>query len=173
MFRAQPPNSSVPTLRSCRISMMNEWNELLSHLAELPRENGTPALQQTGSYLAEAFRTAGIETQHFHFNAHPLETRLLGVFVFLSCLVYSYLMWNRRFLAAEFCRSRCLCSQFLTWSLACPSSVAFAHSARTISWLTFPHALPSSASFSLLISTRRPISSTTWSARPLPRLLFR
>ena len=80
--------------------MMNEWNELLSHLAELPRENGTPALQQTGSYLAEAFRTAGIETQHFHFNAHPLETRLLGVFVFLSCLVYSYLMWNRRFLAA-------------------------------------------------------------------------
>jgi len=37
---------------------MNEWNELLSHLAELPRENGTPTLEQAGSYLAEAFRTA-------------------------------------------------------------------------------------------------------------------
>jgi len=79
---------------------MDEWNELLSHLAELPRENGTPALQQVGSYLAEAFRTAGIKTQHFPFNAHPLEPHLLGLFVFLACLVYSYLMWKRRFFAA-------------------------------------------------------------------------
>src|SRR5262245_17879983 len=79
---------------------MNEWNELLSHLAELPRENGTPALQQAGSYLTEAFRTAGIETRRFPFTAHPLEPRLLGLYVFLSCLVYSCLIWKRRFLAA-------------------------------------------------------------------------
>ena len=79
---------------------MNEWNELLNELAELPRENGTAALHRAGTYLAEAFRAAGIETHRVSFTAHPLEARLLGLYVFMSCVVYSCLMWNRRFLLA-------------------------------------------------------------------------
>ena len=79
---------------------MNEWNELLNHLAEFPRENGTAALHQAASYLVEAFRAAGIETQHVSFTAHPLEARLLGLYVFLSCVVYSCLLRKRRFLVA-------------------------------------------------------------------------
>ena len=79
---------------------MNEWNELLNGLAELPRENGTAALHQTGTYLAEAFRAAGIETQRVSFIAHPLDARLLGLYVFMSCVVYSCLMWKTRFLVA-------------------------------------------------------------------------
>ena len=42
---------------------MNCWNELLDHLAEVPRENGTPALHQSAAYLVEAFRAAGIEAR--------------------------------------------------------------------------------------------------------------
>ena len=79
---------------------MNDWNELLDHLAEVPRENGTAALHQTASYLVETFRAAGIETQSVSFIAHPLETRLLGHYVLMSCIVYSYLIWKRRFLVA-------------------------------------------------------------------------
>ena len=84
-------------VESCPV---NEWNELLKHLAVLPRENGTAALHQTASYLVEAFRAAGIETQSVSFTAHPLEARLLGLYVFISCVLYSCLLWKRRFLVA-------------------------------------------------------------------------
>ena len=79
---------------------MNDWNELLDHLAEVPRESGTAALHQAASYLVEAFRAAGIETQSVSFTAHPQEARLLGLYVFTSCIMYSCLMWKRRFLVA-------------------------------------------------------------------------
>jgi hypothetical protein len=79
---------------------VNEWNELLYHLAELPRENGTTALHQAGVYLAETFRGAGIESQGVSFIAHPLDARLLGLYVFMSCVVYSCLICKRRFLVA-------------------------------------------------------------------------
>ena len=85
-------------VESCPV---NDWNELLNHLAEFPRENGTAALHQAASYLVEAFRAAGIETQHVSFTAHPLEARLLGLYVFLSCVVYSCLLRKRRFLKAN------------------------------------------------------------------------
>jgi hypothetical protein len=52
---------------------MNCWNELLDYLAEVPRENGTPALHQSASYLVEAFRAAGIEAQRFPYTAHPTK----------------------------------------------------------------------------------------------------
>ena len=79
---------------------MNEWNELLNELAELPRENGTAALHQAGTYLAEAFRAAGIETQSVSFTAHPLDARLLGLYVFILCIAYCCLIWKRHFLLA-------------------------------------------------------------------------
>jgi hypothetical protein len=41
----------------------NEWNDLLNHLAEVPRENGTSGIHQAASYLAESYRAAGIEVQ--------------------------------------------------------------------------------------------------------------
>jgi acetylornithine deacetylase/succinyl-diaminopimelate desuccinylase-like protein len=79
---------------------VNGWNELLIHLAEIPRENGTAALHQTASYLVETFRAAGIEAQRVPFTAHPFETRFLGLFVFASCAFYFYLTRRKNFLAA-------------------------------------------------------------------------
>jgi hypothetical protein len=71
---------------------MNCWNELLDHLAEVPRENGTPALHQSASYLVEAFRAAGIEAQRFPYTAHPYETRFLGLFVLVICVLYFFFL---------------------------------------------------------------------------------
>jgi hypothetical protein len=79
---------------------MNCWNELLDHLAEVPRENGTPALHQSASYLVEAFHTAGIEVQRFPYTAHPYETRFLGLFVLVICVLYFFFAWRKRLLAA-------------------------------------------------------------------------
>jgi len=79
---------------------MNCWNELLDHLAEVPRENGTPALHQSASYLLEAFRTAGIEAQRFPYAAHPYETRFLGLFVLVVCVLYFFFARRKRLLAA-------------------------------------------------------------------------
>jgi len=79
---------------------VSDWNELLDHLAQVPRENGTPALHQAASYLVEAFHVTGIETQRVPFTAHPYETRVLGLFVFAGCALYFYLMRKKRFLAA-------------------------------------------------------------------------
>ena len=79
---------------------MNGWNELLSHLAEVPRENGTPAVHQAASYLVEAFRATGIEAQRLPYTAHPYETRFLGLFVLAVCLLYFFLAQRKRFLTA-------------------------------------------------------------------------
>ena len=78
---------------------MNCWNELLDHLA-VPRENGTPALHQSASYLVEAFRAAGIEAQRFPYTAHPYETRFLGLFVLVACVLYFFFARRNRLLAA-------------------------------------------------------------------------
>ena len=79
---------------------MNCWNELLGHLAEVPRENGTPALYQSASYLVEAFRAAGIEAQPFPYTAHPYETRFLGLFVLVICVLYFFFARRKRLLTA-------------------------------------------------------------------------
>jgi acetylornithine deacetylase/succinyl-diaminopimelate desuccinylase-like protein len=79
---------------------LNEWNELLDHLTQVPRENGTAGLHQAASYLVETLRAAGIEVQRVPFTAHPYETRFLGLFVFAACAFYFYLTRKRRFLAA-------------------------------------------------------------------------
>jgi len=79
---------------------MNCWNELLDHLAEVPRENGTPALHQSASYLVEAFRAAGIAAQRLPYTAHPYETRFLGLFVLVVCVLYFFSARRKRLLAA-------------------------------------------------------------------------
>jgi hypothetical protein len=79
---------------------VNGWNELLSHLAEVPRENGTPAVHQAASYLVDAFRATGIEAQRLPYTAHPYETRFLGLFVLAVCVLYFFLAQRKRFLTA-------------------------------------------------------------------------
>jgi hypothetical protein len=43
---------------------MTGWEELLHHFAEVPRENGTPALQDAASYLAAVLQATEAQVEH-------------------------------------------------------------------------------------------------------------
>jgi acetylornithine deacetylase/succinyl-diaminopimelate desuccinylase-like protein len=72
---------------------MSGWEELLTRLAELPRENGTASLQRTASYLVEALDGAGVEVELIPFTATPYALRLAGVIALGGGLLY--LRWMR------------------------------------------------------------------------------
>ncbi len=67
---------------------MNEWEPLLHELAEVPRENGTAALEQTAWFLSDALSGAGFEALVHPFPAEPFVLRLLGVAALAIGLFY-------------------------------------------------------------------------------------
>lgn len=79
---------------------MDDWNGLLSHLASFPRENGTPAIHRTASYLEETLRARGLQVHSEAFTAYPYEARVMGGIILLACVAYFVLMRRGRWLAA-------------------------------------------------------------------------
>jgi hypothetical protein len=76
------------------------WGELLSRLAEVPRENGTPGIHAAAAWLVETFEAAGLEPELFAFQATPFVLRLAGVLALAGGLLYWRLVRARRFGAA-------------------------------------------------------------------------
>ena len=76
---------------------MPGWNELLVRLADVPRENGSAALEQTAVFLRDVFERSGIEVELVSFSAHPLALRMAGVIALAGGLLYLRLMRARRF----------------------------------------------------------------------------
>jgi hypothetical protein len=74
--------------------------ELLQRLADTPRENGTPALDETASFLAETLRGLGLQVELSSFVAHPYGIRLLGLFVLIAGLTYFWALRTGRWRAA-------------------------------------------------------------------------
>jgi len=72
----------------------------LRALAELPRENGTAALQRTADSLHEALVAAGAETALLPFTATPYTLRLAGVIALAGGLLYFRLLRRGRAAAA-------------------------------------------------------------------------
>lgn len=79
---------------------MSAWDPLLDRLASVPRENGSEALKETGTWLADRMREAGWNVETFPFRAYPHEMQALGLAVFLLGALYLVLMRKRRFAAA-------------------------------------------------------------------------
>jgi acetylornithine deacetylase/succinyl-diaminopimelate desuccinylase-like protein len=75
---------------------MARWDELLKHLAEVPRENGTAALDQTASFLLEFLQRSGVAAERVAFAAEPYGLRLAGVVALTGGLLYARLMWGGR-----------------------------------------------------------------------------
>lgn len=65
-----------------------QWDRLLVELAELPRENGTPALERSAHFLYETLSAMGIDTEFFAFTATPYVLRLAGVLALAAGLLY-------------------------------------------------------------------------------------
>jgi hypothetical protein len=79
---------------------MNDWEALLQHLAEIPRENGSAAIHQAAAYLADALRAAGLDVELVDFTAYPYDLRLLGVLGLLTGGAYAACLRAERFGAA-------------------------------------------------------------------------
>jgi acetylornithine deacetylase/succinyl-diaminopimelate desuccinylase-like protein len=67
---------------------MTSWDVLLQRLAETPRENGTPALHQTASWLHETLAASGLATESLGFTSHPYVLRLAGVVALVAAALY-------------------------------------------------------------------------------------
>jgi len=70
----------------------SSWDELLRHLADGPRENGSEALQQTADFLTRTLQDAGAQVDLFTFTAHPYRLRLVGVAMLVGCLAFAWLL---------------------------------------------------------------------------------
>ena len=68
---------------------MTTWDELLGHLAEVPRENGTAALHHTAIFLQKALEHAGVKAELVAFTAEPYGLRLAGIFALVGGLLYA------------------------------------------------------------------------------------
>jgi acetylornithine deacetylase/succinyl-diaminopimelate desuccinylase-like protein len=79
---------------------MPNWDPLLSRLAEGPRENGSAALDQAASFLAETLAGMGLETELVPFTAHPFALRLAGLVVLAGGLAFLRLGRSGRWPAA-------------------------------------------------------------------------
>ena len=75
---------------------MFNWAELLSGLAEGPRENGTAELGVAASFITQHLETAGTEPQVQSFTAYPYDPIALGMGVFLLCCVYACALLSSR-----------------------------------------------------------------------------
>ena len=79
---------------------MSDWNALLQRLAELPRENGTAALEASAAFLLEALQRAGLEAELVPFTATPYVLRLAGVLILAGALGFARLAFRGRYGAA-------------------------------------------------------------------------
>ena len=79
---------------------MTGWDELLHALAEQPRENGTPGLQDAASYLAAVLQGAGLQVEHIPYMASPWRLRVAGLLVLVGGCAYGLLMRKGRAKAA-------------------------------------------------------------------------
>ena len=79
---------------------MTSWEDLLRHLAEAPRENGTAALQEAADYLFATLTAAGLHVERFEYLGQPLRLRLAGVLALLAGSAYFFLMRAGRARAA-------------------------------------------------------------------------
>jgi hypothetical protein len=71
------------------------WDALLDRLAEVPRENGTPALHETAAFLAAALRERGVpDVALVPFTAEPYRLRIAGAVILGALALYAW--WLRR-----------------------------------------------------------------------------
>jgi hypothetical protein len=64
------------------------WDALLSGLADGPRENGTPELDEAAAFILRWLEAAGLRAQIQEFEAYPFEVIGLGVAIFLLSIGY-------------------------------------------------------------------------------------
>jgi len=74
---------------------MDGWSELLDHLTQTPRENGTSALDATASWLVDALTNIGLQVQTVEWTAHPWRLRIVGVGAFLASVAYVVLLQRK------------------------------------------------------------------------------
>jgi acetylornithine deacetylase/succinyl-diaminopimelate desuccinylase-like protein len=79
---------------------MTTWDDLLGPLAETPRENGSTALAETATFLADVLVQAGVAVERVPFVAHPYRLRLAGLVILFGTLAYAWALWTRRARAA-------------------------------------------------------------------------
>ena len=70
---------------------------LLDRLAEVPRENGSRELRETGAWLGDRLREAGWNVELVPYRAYPHEMQMLGLAVVALGLLYLLLMRRRRY----------------------------------------------------------------------------
>jgi len=79
---------------------MSDWSALLDRLADVPRENGSEQLRETGVWLADVLRAAGWNVDLVPYRAYPHEMQMLGAAMVVLGLLYLVLMRHRRYFAA-------------------------------------------------------------------------
>jgi hypothetical protein len=78
------------------VNATGSWDELLRHLADGPRENGSEELRQTAEFLSRALQDAGAQVDLFSFTAHPYRLRLAGVVMLIGSLAFAWLLRRGR-----------------------------------------------------------------------------
>jgi hypothetical protein len=75
------------------------FDELLRRLGEAPRENGSAALAETATFLADALRAAGAEVRSIPFLAQPYANRLAGLAAIVCGIVCFRWLRSGRYLS--------------------------------------------------------------------------
>ncbi|MBL8954767.1 MAG: M28 family peptidase [Myxococcaceae bacterium] len=75
---------------------MADWNALLDHLANGPRENGTPELAAAAQWLAEELGRYGLTPERWEYVAHPWRLRIAGTVALLGGIAYVLAMLRQR-----------------------------------------------------------------------------
>lgn len=77
--------------------MSPDWTAALAALTGRPRENGTDALAETATFLANSLQEAGWQVETLSYVARPLDLRVLGLALLLVGIVYAGGVILRRF----------------------------------------------------------------------------
>ncbi|MBS1149013.1 MAG: putative aminopeptidase [Myxococcaceae bacterium] len=71
---------------------MTDWDPLLDHLASAPRENGTPALDETAAWLTTTMQQLGLAVESVTWTAHPWRLRIAGMVALAIGVGYALLL---------------------------------------------------------------------------------
>jgi len=86
----------TPARRFGTMRAMDGWSELLDHLTQTPRENGTTVLDATASWLVDTLTRIGLQVQTVEWTAHPWRLRIVGVGAFLASVAYVVLLQRKK-----------------------------------------------------------------------------
>jgi len=79
---------------------MADWNALLDHLGNGPRENGTRELDAAAQWLASELGSYGLEPELWAYTAHPWRLRIAGAVALTGAVLYVLAMLRKKHAAA-------------------------------------------------------------------------